>query len=447
MKFKLFFLILFLTGSVFSQSDIFYVLDSSRSLTYETVKEKNFKPFKNNILNKKSNDIYWFLIPADSTTSEYVFRITYDRYDSANAFQNSTPLNKLRNQRYLSYQFSRQHDVYIEIDPEFHTYIPIEFDTVENAILKEKNQLLLNGFYYGFSFLIIIYSLFYYIFFKDNAFLYYSLFLTTMCFGVFTMDGMLNYYNINRNLNLFIMVSNYVLLALFSSKFAISYLFLDNYYSGIKKYNHIAVLFIVVFAILFLVFESYIYLLILNILVFLLMLTYWFFSILLFNKNVYNKILAFAYVIILFSGIDYFVLKFMGMSFANIDPVTMKIGAFFEMIILSIAVSYRMKILKEENFQMREEIVNYSKQLDNLILNESQDKNYSIVELSIRERQVFNLINLKKSNKEIAMEINISVNTVKFHVKNIYEKLNIKSRKEALKYNTILQPLLEKEKI
>ena len=135
------------------------------------------------------------------------------------------------------------------------------------------------------------------------------------------------------------------------------------------------------------------------------------------------------------------------MSFANIDPVTMKIGAFFEMIILSIAVSYRMKILKEENFQMREEIVNYSKQLDNLILNESQDKNYSIVELSIRERQVFNLINLKKSNKEIAMEINISVNTVKFHVKNIYEKLNIKSRKEALKYNTILQPLLEKEKI
>ena len=32
----------------------------------------------------------------------------------------------------------------------------------------------------------------------------------------------------------------------------------------------------------------------------------------------------------------------------------------------------------------------------------------------------------------ISAELNISVNTVKFHIKNIYEKLNIKSRKEAL---------------
>ena len=86
---------------------------------------------------------------------------------------------------------------------------------------------------------------------------------------------------------------------------------------------------------------------------------------------------------------------------------------------------------------MRKEIVNYSKQLDNQNISETQDENYSIVELSTRERQVFNLIILGKSNKEIAIEISVSVNTVKFHVKNIYEKLNIKNRKEALKYKTI----------
>jgi DNA-binding CsgD family transcriptional regulator len=428
MKFKLLFLIIFISGSVFSQSEIFYIKDSIRNLTIETVKERKFKKFKKKILEKHSNDIYWFLIPAQKSSSEYIFRITYDRYDTAQAYQNSNQLKKLANQRYLSYQFSREHDVYIKVDPEFHTYIPIEFDTVENAILKEKNQLLLNGFYYGFSILIIVYNLFYYFFFKDTAFLYYSLFLTTMCFGVFTMDGMLNYYNIFGSLNLCLMVSNYIFMALFSSKFVISYLFLDNYNSKIKKYNNIALAIILVVAILFLVFESYFYLLILNLLVFILMLAYWLFGVLLFNKNEYTKILAFAYVIILFSAIDYFVLKFMGISIADIDPLTIKIGAFFEMIILSIAVLYRMKIVKEENEYMRSEIVNYSQQLINLTSNKNK---FNIEELSQRERQIFDLIVLVKTNKEIANELIISVNTVKFHVKNIYEKLNIKSRREA----------------
>jgi DNA-binding CsgD family transcriptional regulator len=431
MKFKLLLLIIFLSGSVFSQSEVFYFKDTIRSLTIETVKKKKFKLFKKNILDKKSNDIYWFLIPAHKTSSEYIFKITYDRYNTAQAYQNSSQLKKLTDQRYLSYQFSREHDVYIKVDPEFHTFIPIELNTVEDSIFKENNQLLLNGFYYGFSFLIIVYNLFYYFFFKDNAFLYYSLFLYTMCFGVFTMDGMLNYYNINRDLNLYIMVSNYILMTLFSSKFVISYLFLDNYYSKIKKYNHIALTIILFVAILFLIFESYIYLLILNLLVFILMLAYWLFAVLLFNKNEYTKILAFAYVIILFSAIDYFVLKFIGFSIADIDPVTIKVGAFFEMIILSVAVLYRMKIVKEENLHMRNEIVNYSKQLIKLTSNETQKNKFSIEELSLRERQIFNLIVLVKTNKEIANELIISVNTVKFHVKNIYEKLNIKSRREA----------------
>ena len=431
MKFKLLFIILFLSGSVFSQSEIFYVKDTSRILTPETIKKEKFKPFKKNILDKHSNDIYWFLIPAHKTTSEYIFKITYDRYDSAKAYQNSNQLKKLENERYLSYQFSRDYHVYIKVDPQFHTYIPVELNTVEKAYLTEKNLLLLNGFYYGFSFLIIIYNLFYYFFFKDNSFLYYSLFLFTMCFGVFTMDGMLNYYNINKNLNNCLMVSNYILMALFSSKFAISYLFLDNYYPKIKKYNYIALTVIFIIAILFLLSEDHIYLLILNLLVFLLMLAYWLFAVLLFNKNEYTKILAFAYVIILFSGIDFFVLKFIGISIADIDPLTIKIGAFFEMIILSVAVLYRMKILKEENIHMRNEIVNYSQQLINLTLSETQKNKYSIEELSQRERQIFDLIILVKTNKEIANELIISVNTVKFHVKNIYEKLNIKSRREA----------------
>ena len=52
--------------------------------------------------------------------------------------------------------------------------------------------------------------------------------------------------------------------------------------------------------------------------------------------------------------------------------------------------------------------------------------------LSVQERRILKLIQEGKSNKEISEEYNIELSTVKTHVSNIYSKLNIKSRKEAL---------------
>tara|TARA_R110001599_G_scaffold115425_1_gene282162 strand:+ start:2970 stop:5543 length:2574 start_codon:yes stop_codon:yes gene_type:complete len=55
-------------------------------------------------------------------------------------------------------------------------------------------------------------------------------------------------------------------------------------------------------------------------------------------------------------------------------------------------------------------------------------KKYDLVE---REVEVLNLLARRCSNREIADTLFISINTVKFHVKNIYGKMDIKTRKEA----------------
>ncbi|WP_108803525.1 LuxR C-terminal-related transcriptional regulator [Aquimarina sp. Aq107] len=52
--------------------------------------------------------------------------------------------------------------------------------------------------------------------------------------------------------------------------------------------------------------------------------------------------------------------------------------------------------------------------------------------LSNQENTIKELIISGKSNKEIANELFISINTVKTHISNIYSKLNISSRKELL---------------
>jgi DNA-binding CsgD family transcriptional regulator len=59
-------------------------------------------------------------------------------------------------------------------------------------------------------------------------------------------------------------------------------------------------------------------------------------------------------------------------------------------------------------------------------------KRRKIKKLSVQERRVFKLLQKGASNQEISDEYNIELSTVKSHVSNIFSKLNIKSRKEAV---------------
>jgi len=52
--------------------------------------------------------------------------------------------------------------------------------------------------------------------------------------------------------------------------------------------------------------------------------------------------------------------------------------------------------------------------------------------VSDREFEVLTLLAQGRSNKEIARELDVSPNTVKTHVANLYEKLEAKRRTEAI---------------
>jgi LuxR family maltose regulon positive regulatory protein len=56
----------------------------------------------------------------------------------------------------------------------------------------------------------------------------------------------------------------------------------------------------------------------------------------------------------------------------------------------------------------------------------------NISELSPREQEVLRYLVQGRSNREISESIPISINTVKFHLKNIFEKLNVTTRKDAV---------------
>ncbi|NNE55326.1 MAG: response regulator transcription factor [Flavobacteriales bacterium] len=51
--------------------------------------------------------------------------------------------------------------------------------------------------------------------------------------------------------------------------------------------------------------------------------------------------------------------------------------------------------------------------------------------LTERERDILLLIRLGKSNKEIAADLDVSVNTVKTHMRNLFTKLKVNNRTQA----------------
>jgi DNA-binding CsgD family transcriptional regulator len=57
------------------------------------------------------------------------------------------------------------------------------------------------------------------------------------------------------------------------------------------------------------------------------------------------------------------------------------------------------------------------------------DNNFNL--LSDREIEVLQLVGQGKSNKDIAGDLNISINTVKVHIGNIFQKISVSSRTEA----------------
>lgn len=58
----------------------------------------------------------------------------------------------------------------------------------------------------------------------------------------------------------------------------------------------------------------------------------------------------------------------------------------------------------------------------------------SMEPLTAREKEILSLIAVGKGNREIADTLNIEEKTVKNHINNIYSKLQIKSRYEAISY-------------
>jgi DNA-binding CsgD family transcriptional regulator len=122
---------------------------------------------------------------------------------------------------------------------------------------------------------------------------------------------------------------------------------------------------------------------------------------------------------------------------------SLELGGALEIVLLSFALADRIKSLQEENAQIRTQLKNYISQVlsleqkiqsTNINQTDSPEEKIATIakkhNLTERETDILLQISLGLNNQEIANELFISINTVKYHTRNIYEKLDVKKRTE-----------------
>ena len=429
--------VLFITLNGISQN-VFIHHDVNKAHTHKTITSANFTPLTSTLNNGLNNGLYWLKI---NNLNDHTVQIPNAHITEVKAYQDTSLLEISDHEKFVTFRTYNTSPVYVRVDTDKEAFIPLNIKPTTLFNYEEKKTNIFNGIYYGFALVVAITNLLYFLNFKDTTFLYYALFVITITISFIYSDGMFRLLGMSKEISDILLAVDHTLAAIFGALFATNYLQIQNYKSKLAIFTFGYTMLLITILLSYIGTSNFYLFVILESMAFALVSIYWVKGVLLFKQNMFIKLFVIAYVFILLLGIDFYLLKLYAVSFININASHVKIAGYIEMLLLSYAVIYRMKILQLENDTMRNSLNEYIKELELLSLELKQQKTenkkpFEDPLLSFRENEILQLIGEGKSNKEIAETLHISINTVKYHIKNLYEKLGINSRKEVLTLTT-----------
>lgn len=365
----------------------------------------------------------------------------YNRNDLHYIEPNLNSRDNLVRSRYAQYYIITDNQTY---------YLNLHQNTIENlkVIATERSlfaayeatQLLYIGYYYGIATLSIIINFIFYFIFRDKRFLSYTALQFCIFVSLFYEDGMIYYISNGQFQMKYLLAWNVPITSLLACLFTVHFLDSKKYF---KQYK---VIFISLFSITFLaslIFTFFPHQFVLDLITILSFISPFFCLILaatLIKKNIYARFLLISFGVMILFAIGFVLFMNINMeqfSYFNIN--TFRFVSALETIIITFAIIYRVKDLQDLNQIYREEIDNYLIVLDRKSEEIKNKKQISPLDslkikynLTNRETEVLTCLWEGMSNIQISEKLFISVSTVKYHVKNLYTKLEINNRSEAL---------------
>lgn len=423
----------------------------SSILSLKEIQKEQFIAIDNPRVSYENGD-YWFKVRVDKPSEDLKSAVFFIEepsigniyfYDNNKLLDNKKSIDG-RSSFILEIEPLYNKEYYIKVNFIHQAHFPIQISDKNSFYKGQKKEGLLNGGYYGIVLMVIALNLIYYFSLKDETFLYYSLFLASINISFMGLDGSVYIFFDNDYLELICILFHF-LIQVFGSLFASKFLQLKRFSSKLNLIGRLSLFLPFMFYACFLINRNFLFYALGDLLGLIVLSFYWFLGVLLVRKETYARFFVVGYSLILFMGFFYLVPLDFGINYFSVSFIFLKLGALFEMMVLTYAVTYRVKKLKEENIFFKTEIkthVNELYQLKKVLKKQKENKininlNNKIKELkdtyTLTEREVDVVLKIAKgsSNKQIAEDLFISVSTVKYHTKNLYEKLNVKKRTEV----------------
>jgi len=338
----------------------------------------------------------------------------------------------------------------IKVSPRAIPKIRYKASEISQKSEKTSNKdLFFKGTFYGAVCIILLLNSICFVLFEEKIFGYYALAVTGILILFFGEDSLSNivfqdtmFFSTSAKTTILCVTAG--LVALYSSK----YLSIKDYFPKLKTFT--VPLFIVAAALSashwFL--ENAMLPVAVNCISFALLACYFGGGIMLFLKNNYSKFYVLGMALPLLLVLDYFVLQVIGIAFLNVSLTIVKTSFFINILLMTYAILYRMKDIKEQTAVHKTEMEIFLKkekmmERDNIIeLTEEMYLENLIMQYDLdgMEIKLLQYISEGKENNKIAKKLNTTEIEIEQMTRNLYHKIQIEEAVEQDENLLNLQP-------
>lgn len=429
--------------------EISFYKDTTHFETIESIKSYKFSNTSNAILGL-NNATFWFKVSLASfeNNQPLIFDTKEHSIDKIEIYQDNKLLSSNKESIGIRHSILKVENYnytpfYIKVNFKRQVHFPLKVYKERSFRLLDKLSFLKSGFYYGFVAMVFIINLFFFFSLKDKMFFFYCIFLIAINLCIANYDGLSSFFIPSSNANYATLIIHFFL-AISGAFFATTFLDLKRLYSKSIVIGGLLLGLTAVAYIMYLSFQNYIFYALGNILCLLVLLVYWLMGVYVLKSQPSAKFFVVGYSLVLFTALLFAIPQDFGITHFSLSIETVKLGAMFEALILTYAITYRVKILHQENTKYTENIKDYVQQIfqleEQLVKKQNieatkektlEDKIEIVAkEHALTEREADILLQIVNGlkNQQIADKLFVSVNTIKYHTRNIYEKLDVKKR-------------------
>jgi len=398
--------------------------------------EINWKTYKKPIYEGLNNGVYWFKIKLNDDDPQ-VLNIPNCHITKANLYVDGLEIEKHKYSRYVTFDLPNDKTnktFFLKVNCLLEASIPIKIQNYKTYNKKELYAYILIGLYVGIVICIFLFNLISYFSFRDINYIYYILFSFGLTVNVLYKDGVSAALFGIEGIHEFLLLPLNSIFIYNSIIFCSSFLSLRIYFPRVIKLEIVVIILSNITCITYLITGSFTFFIITVILYLLCCNIILFTAVLLWNKSSYAKLFVIAYGLLLIAAHYFFLCPLFGVGGLGLPLYYFKIASIFEMLVFTYAILYRSKKIVIENEEVRKKIEEFTDKLKSNQLEKTQGVSDELIteyNFTIREIEILKLVADKKRNKEIANELFVSESTVKFHIRNILQKLEVKNRKEA----------------